>query len=50
MQIFGASAGKSREASKRDNSNPLMVSDHKKIPNSLSTSPVVIRSQDNVIK
>ncbi|CAA3029488.1 uncharacterized protein LOC111401417 [Olea europaea subsp. europaea] len=50
VQIFGASAGKSREASKRDNSNPLMVSDHKKIPNSLSTSPVVIRSQDNVIK
>lgn len=49
VQIFGASASKSREASKRENSNPLMVSDHKKLPNSLSTSPVIVRSQDNVI-
>ncbi|CAI9753608.1 unnamed protein product [Fraxinus pennsylvanica] len=49
VQIFGASAGKSREATKRENSNPLTVSDHKKLTSSLSTSPVIVRSQDSVI-
>ncbi|KAL2478897.1 uncharacterized protein Fot_47911 [Forsythia ovata] len=49
VQIFEASANKSRKASKRENSSPLMVSDHKKLPNSLSTSPVIVRSRDNVI-